>query len=141
MPYESPISPNCPVIHDGNYLDFVSGNGRVVDGQMMSTGLELQQGRMCEFVKPFDLPLIPESEWEDRIQEMDRDKSSLDDVMMQEGVRIKNQDGWGYCVFGKVTAGMDVVDQIAATPTGPVPPFGRDVPLTAVVIRKATVTE
>lgn len=23
-------------------------------------------------------------------------------------------DGWGYCVFGEVTAGMDVVDEIAA---------------------------
>ena len=22
------------------------------------------------------------------------------------------QDGWGYCVFGKVTAGMDVVDKL-----------------------------
>ena len=51
------------------------------------------------------------------------------------------QDGWGYCVFGKVTAGMDVVDKIAATPTGASAPFGRDVPVTPVVIRKATVSE
>jgi cyclophilin family peptidyl-prolyl cis-trans isomerase len=50
------------------------------------------------------------------------------------------QDGWGYCVFGKVTEGMDVVDKIAAVPTGSTPPFGRDVPATAVVIRKMTVT-
>lgn len=26
-------------------------------------------------------------------------------------------DGWGYCVFARVTDGMDVVDSIAATPT------------------------
>lgn len=26
-------------------------------------------------------------------------------------------DGWGYCVFGKVTKGMDVVDKIAQVPT------------------------
>ena len=51
------------------------------------------------------------------------------------------QDGWGYCVFGKVTDGMDVVDAIAATPTGPAPPFGRDVPIKPVVIKKVTVTE
>ena len=50
-------------------------------------------------------------------------------------------DGWGYCVFGKVTAGMDVVDKIATTPTGPIPPFGRDVPLTPVVIKSVTVAE
>ncbi|MGH8442884.1 MAG: peptidylprolyl isomerase [Nevskiaceae bacterium] len=51
------------------------------------------------------------------------------------------QDGWGYCVFGKVTGGMDVVDKIATTQTGSVPPFGRDVPLKAVVIKSVTVTE
>jgi len=48
------------------------------------------------------------------------------------------QDGWGYCVFGKVTDGMDVVDKIAATETGNRPPFGRDVPLKAVVIKSVT---
>jgi peptidyl-prolyl cis-trans isomerase B (cyclophilin B) len=30
----------------------------------------------------------------------------------------KNPQGWGYCVFGKVTEGMDVVDKIAAVSTG-----------------------
>ena len=25
--------------------------------------------------------------------------------------------GWGYCVFGKVVEGMDVVDKIASVPT------------------------
>lgn len=49
------------------------------------------------------------------------------------------QDGWGYAVFGKVIAGMDVVDQIAETPTGALPPFGRDVPVTPVVITEATI--
>ena len=28
------------------------------------------------------------------------------------------QDGWGYCVFGKVVEGMDVVDAIAGVKTG-----------------------
>jgi len=51
------------------------------------------------------------------------------------------RDGWGYAVFGKVTGGMDVVDKIAATPTGPTPPFGRDVPLKAVVIKSVSVAE
>ena len=50
-------------------------------------------------------------------------------------------DGWGYCVFGKVTEGLDVVDKIATTPTGSLPPFGRDVPLKAVVIKTVTVAD
>ncbi|HEV7575578.1 MAG TPA: peptidylprolyl isomerase [Caldimonas sp.] len=40
----------------------------------------------------------------------------------------------GYAVFGKVVQGMDVVDKIRATPTGP-----GDVPLQPVLIKKATV--
>jgi cyclophilin family peptidyl-prolyl cis-trans isomerase len=46
---------------------------------------------------------------------------------------------WGYAVFGKVIEGMDVVDKIADTPTGRLPPFGQDVPTTKIVIKKATV--
>jgi len=45
----------------------------------------------------------------------------------------------GYCVFGKVTAGLDVVDKIRAVPTGAQGPFRSDVPTTAVVIEKVTV--
>ena len=47
--------------------------------------------------------------------------------------------GFGYCVFGKVVKGMDVVDAIAAIPTGPGGPFGSDVPTQAVTITKASV--
>jgi peptidyl-prolyl cis-trans isomerase B (cyclophilin B) len=32
--------------------------------------------------------------------------------------RAKSQDGVGYCVFGKVTEGMDVVNKIKAVKTG-----------------------
>ncbi|HVT34994.1 MAG TPA: peptidylprolyl isomerase [Nevskiaceae bacterium] len=51
------------------------------------------------------------------------------------------QDGWGYCVFGKVVDGMDVVDKIATTQTDAIPPFGRDVPLIPVVIKHATLVD
>jgi peptidyl-prolyl cis-trans isomerase A (cyclophilin A) len=43
------------------------------------------------------------------------------------------QDGWGYAVFGKVTGGMEVVDAIAAAPTGASGGF-RDVPTETVTI-------
>nr|WP_234981505.1 peptidylprolyl isomerase [Fontimonas thermophila] len=50
-------------------------------------------------------------------------------------------DGWGYAVFGRVVEGMDVVDRIARTPTGAIRPFGRDVPLTPVVIERVRLIE
>lgn len=43
--------------------------------------------------------------------------------------------GWGYAVFGRVVAGLDVVDAIRQTPTGPQGPFDKDAPLTPVVIK------
>jgi cyclophilin family peptidyl-prolyl cis-trans isomerase len=53
--------------------------------------------------------------------------------------RSKTPRGWGYAVFGKVVDGMDVVDKIRKTPTGPGGPFRKDVPKTPVVIENATV--
>jgi peptidyl-prolyl cis-trans isomerase B (cyclophilin B) len=45
--------------------------------------------------------------------------------------------GWGYCVFGRVTEGMDVVDAIRREPTGAAGPFTKDAPLRTVSITHA----
>ena len=52
----------------------------------------------------------------------------------------KNPQGWGYCVFGKVTEGMDVVDKIAGVATGNSGGHA-DVPVEDVVILKVEETE
>lgn len=46
--------------------------------------------------------------------------------------------GWGYCVFGKVIEGMDVVDRIKAVKTGN-RGFHQDVPADDVIIEKAVI--
>lgn len=43
--------------------------------------------------------------------------------------------GYGYTVFGKVIEGMDIVNKIAALPTGPRGIFAKDVPKDMVVIK------
>jgi len=48
---------------------------------------------------------------------------------------------WGYCVFGKVINGQDVVDKIKAVPTGAQGPLPSDVPQTPVVIEKAEMVQ
>jgi peptidyl-prolyl cis-trans isomerase B (cyclophilin B) len=50
------------------------------------------------------------------------------------------QDGWGYCVFGQVTAGMDVVDAIKGMETTSRGGHG-DVPVEDIVIEQAVVDE
>lgn len=50
----------------------------------------------------------------------------------------ESANGWGYCAFGKVVEGMDVVDKIKGVQTGS-HGFHQDVPLESVVIESATV--
>lgn len=49
------------------------------------------------------------------------------------------QDGWGYCVFAKVTEGMDVVDKIKEVDTT-TKNGHQDVPVETIVIEKAEIT-
>ncbi len=52
--------------------------------------------------------------------------------------KAPNPQGWGYCVFGKVTAGTEVVDKIKGVKTGSRAGH-QDVPVEDVVIEKAEV--
>ncbi|BAU47309.1 peptidylprolyl isomerase [Sulfurifustis variabilis] len=48
--------------------------------------------------------------------------------------------GWGYCVFGRVVDGMQVVDQIKGVPTGTRLGF-KDVPLADVIVEEVRVVD
>lgn len=48
--------------------------------------------------------------------------------------KAKTEEGWGYCVFGKVVDGMDVVNKIKTVKTGT-----NDVPKEAIIIQNVTV--
>jgi peptidyl-prolyl cis-trans isomerase B (cyclophilin B) len=52
----------------------------------------------------------------------------------------KTAQGWGYCVFGRVVKGMDVVSAIEAVKTGTRNGY-RDVPLKPIVIRSVTLVK
>ncbi|BCV37139.1 MULTISPECIES: peptidylprolyl isomerase [Shewanella] len=55
---------------------------------------------------------------------------------------FKNESiqGWGYCVFGEVVEGMDVVNAIKGVSTGN-RGMHQDVPLEAVIIEKVTIAD
>ena len=53
----------------------------------------------------------------------------------------KNASGWGYAVFAEVIEGMDIVDKMAAEPTGSRAGGHQDVPKTDIVIEKAEIIE
>ena len=54
--------------------------------------------------------------------------------------RAETPDGWGYCVFGKVTDGMDVVDKIKGVDTGN-KGYHQDVPVEDVIIESVEVDD
>lgn len=64
---------------------------------------------------------------------------NVEENRMLDFVSDERPETWGYAVFGKVTSGMDVVNKIKATPTGPKGPFRSDVPTTDVVIEKVEI--
>ena len=61
-------------------------------------------------------------------------------VVDNQGLNAPQPDGYGYAVFGKVVAGMDVVDKIRLTPTGNKGMY-QNVPLTPVTINSATLAK
>ena len=52
--------------------------------------------------------------------------------------KAPNGNGWGYCVFGKVVEGRDVVDKIKGVKTGS-SAFHQDVPKEDVIIERAEI--
>lgn len=48
--------------------------------------------------------------------------------------------GWGYCVFAKVTEGMDVIDNIIGSPTT-VKAGHSDVPVDSIIINKVSIID
>lgn len=50
----------------------------------------------------------------------------------------QSQNGWGYCVFGKVTEGMEIINAIEKSATGS-HGMHQDVPKEAIIIEKAEI--
>jgi peptidyl-prolyl cis-trans isomerase A (cyclophilin A)/peptidyl-prolyl cis-trans isomerase B (cyclophilin B) len=55
--------------------------------------------------------------------------------------RFPTQEGYRYCVFGKVVKGMDVVNRIVKVETAPGPAGHQNVPVKPVIIESAKVLE
>jgi len=51
----------------------------------------------------------------------------------------KTPTGWGYCVFGEVVEGMDVMDRVSRVKTRGFGPFAAEVPVSPVSIRSIVV--
>lgn len=93
MTFVSTFYEGEPIIVSGT-----ESSANVPDG--MSRGLlprDINEDPIGGFAKRFDLPVIPRSEWEDRIKEMEETKSRLSDLCYAENLKCFNQNGTNYC--------------------------------------------
>jgi hypothetical protein len=109
------IGPNEVVINGRNYRQFLSPE---VEGEKKARGLIPRPYKTCPVgylpcAKPFDLPLIPQSEWQDRLDQQVKNKSQLSDVrnrgMNGSPIPSRDQNGRGYCWFHSGTSANLIV--------------------------------
>lgn len=114
MAFASQIFPKEVVIDDANYLQHAPPQDVVIDGETKTRGLiprdfsAVPHGSLG-FAAPFGLPLIPESEWPERIEQMERTKTRLSDICDQAGLPCKDQNGTNYCWINSPTYCTEVV--------------------------------
>lgn len=110
------LRPGELVISDVNAAAFMSAD---VDGERKSRGLQPRDyathpvGYLGALARPFDLPLIPESEWQARLEAQLAAKAQLSNIrdvgMFGQPMPSRDQDGVGYCWCHSGTSGMLIV--------------------------------
>lgn len=76
------------------------------------------------------------SRWQERPTRTPATAQFFINVSDNDFLDYPGQDGWGYCVFGTVTEGKEIVDKIKNVKTGRAG-MHADVPMEDVVIEKA----
>lgn len=97
MAYSSPAADNSFIIDD----DFDPGDVPTTDkGEELGRGLlprDLSEDPIGGFAKPFALPLIPRSEWRDRIEQREKDGATLRGKMERATLDVLHQATTNFC--------------------------------------------
>lgn len=100
MEYVSKFDPRDVIIDDSNAAQFRP--------PMEDTGYRARDWESEPYGSlrtSFDIPTIPRNEWRDRIEQKEKDRATLTEMMIHGGVQIKNQGSLPYCwIFGVTTA-------------------------------------
>lgn len=131
MAYVSKLYSKEFVIDDSNWRQHVEP---IVDGQKVCRGLiprDFSTEPYAGYAASFSLPLIPRYEWRDRIEEMERTKSRLSDLMKQARVPCKSQLRTNFCwIFAAVTA-AEIARLIQGQPYVELSPASVGAPMTS----------
>lgn len=104
--YTSQLYPNEPIVDDSNYQSVTQ-----VDPTQFGRGLlprQIPYGAL-PFAATLTIPLIPRDEWPDRIEEMEKNKTRLSDIIMRANLPCKDQNGTNYCWINAPTHCVEIV--------------------------------
>lgn len=98
------------IIDDVNYVQWQNGDAFHCGGEarVMGTLPRKSTYGALPFAGPPAIPLIPRSEWPDRIADLSRRKMRLRDKMEAAGLKIWDQDGYGFCHGYSAVKGCEV---------------------------------
>jgi hypothetical protein len=117
------------IITDENYQEYATGSA-TPDG--MSRGYEQRDWTkhpLGDFCAPFPLPEIPQSEWRDRIKDLEGAKATAKDHKILSGFQSLDQDGTNYCWINAIIAAMHYAYAMAGQPHVPLSPASVGAPL------------
>lgn len=110
------------LIHDGNFQQFINP---VVNGERKMHGLRPRDYSTHPIgylacAQPFNIPLIPESEWQSRLDAQKAAKARLSDVrnrgMNGQPIPSRDQNGKGYCWAHSSTSAALICRALAGEP-------------------------
>lgn len=120
---DSPIRLGEEIIHDGNwhkYVDPLQPNEQGHHG-LYPRNFATHPVGCYSFARPFDLPLIPEGEWQARLDLQIASKAQLSNVRDISGpgggpIPSRDQNGKGYCWAHSSTSAALICNAIAGEP-------------------------
>lgn len=94
-----------PVIGDSNYINFMLQGRRGYFGMFEKPEDKLK----AKTFEDLGIPLIPESEWDDHIRQLEQNKATLYDLCTQSNLPCLDQNGTNYCWVNAPTHCCEVI--------------------------------
>ena len=100
------------ILYDGEPIIKSADEVNVQVPENLSTGLKKRDTSkfpLYGFAKPVDMPIIPRSEWTERIKEIEQSKSRLSDLSYSKGILCKSQEKTNYCWANSIVYCVELV--------------------------------
>lgn len=133
MAFASILYPGEKIIDDTNAnqlaVDTIGPDGKARLRGRIPRDYTLEPFGALAFAQPFDIPLIPRSEWTVRIQQMEQTKTRLSDLLLRAGIPSKDQDGTNYCWANAPTTCIETLRCVNGDPYVPLSPASVAAPI------------